>query len=73
MKLIIRTERLFKCTCCNTVFIADKDEYWQEEILMKPNCYSWCPECGGQVWESDISIFRNYDERNEDETRMFTV
>ena len=56
MKLVINTEKLFRCTCCNTTFIADGTEYWKESIPMEPNCYSWCPTCGGQVWDSGLDL-----------------
>lgn len=47
------TRKSFRCTCCNCEFTADPKECVQLRAPIKPNVYSWCPNCGSQVWEKD--------------------
>jgi len=47
------TRKSFRCTCCNCEFTADPKECVQLRTPIKPNVYSWCPNCGSQVWEKD--------------------
>lgn len=41
------------CTCCDCRWIADPSEYVTIRTPMKPNTYSWCPNCGNQTWEQE--------------------
>lgn len=47
------SEKTFRCSCCNCTWTAESNGYTMIRTPMKPNAYSWCPNCGNQTWEQE--------------------